>query len=216
MLILALTAAIAILVRYACSYFFLLDDFMVAHEASRTVADLASSPVYNFYRPAGYLWGKALFEIFGWDHPAGHSALTMVVHAACAFLVMALARRSGVRGQAAWLAGALFLLSPWGTEAFLYLSGGFDLVATAGLLVCVVAGLSIVPKSVNRDVPADKSPLRRTTAIAAAGVTGAVIALFAKETGVVAAAMVAFAVVCLDEPRALLSTRAVVYVVLLW
>jgi hypothetical protein len=203
---------VAVCAFYAVSYFFLLDDFMVLHEAPRTVADLASSTVYNFYRPAGYLWGKGLFTLFGWEHPAGYITITMLVHAVCALLVLAVARRAGVPEGAAGLAGALFLVSPWGTEPFLWLSGGFDLVATSGLLVCLLAGLSVLPKTADRGGP-DSATVPWVNA--GVGLIGAVLALFAKETGVLAAPLFVFAVVCLRGPRALLNRHAALYLALL-
>src|ERR1019366_10234774 len=51
----------------------------------------------------------------------GYHALNILLHVACAWLVVLLARRLAIPG--AWLAGAVFALHPAGVEAGAWVSG---------------------------------------------------------------------------------------------
>jgi hypothetical protein len=85
-----------IFVVHGVSYF-LLDDFIIVGKVtSRSVWQLLSEPLFNFYRPVADLWLKALFAVFGWDHPAGYIVMSMALHAACALFVRALACLCGL------------------------------------------------------------------------------------------------------------------------
>lgn len=206
----ATTAAAAIFIANAVPYFFLLDDLIITAQVSAQSAwQLLSQPQFNFYRPIADLWLKGLFAAFGWEHPAGFVAMSMLLHGACAMLVRVLARRCGLDRTASIFAGVLFLLSPWATEPILWPAASCDSLPTLGLLGTVVAALSLVRETrpgadAGRAAPSAWTPFTLGTA-------SAVWALLSKEIGVLAPALVILALACVRGPRALRQRRAVSY-----
>jgi hypothetical protein len=138
----AVAAGLIVLGSHAAAYFFLFDDFALVGQASRwPLHDVLATPLFGFYRPALFLVVRIVYGVFGWQLPQGYAFLVVGLHALNAFLVGRLARRIA-GGAASWMAGALFLLSPWSAEAFFWLSGGFDVLATSASLIALLAGLA--------------------------------------------------------------------------
>jgi hypothetical protein len=136
---LTLVIAAAAFVQYARRYFFLFDDFALVHIArSETVSRIVSQPLIGFYRPLPFwvLRGEAL--AFSWDSPSAYIAVSLLLHAANAALCFLLTRTFNPPRFAPALAACLFLMSPWATEAFLWVSGRFDVMATFGTLVALL------------------------------------------------------------------------------
>jgi hypothetical protein len=205
-----------LLARYAYHYFFLYDDFGLFFVADTTpLAKILTTPLIGFYRPLPFVLLKAEMGVFGWNAPAALAACLLAVHAANATLLALLTRdllrpQSGERkqtvereqtaeppsisggseatgGKPALLAFALFLISPWATEGFLWASGVFDVVATFGVLLAVLGAR------------------RATTAGVGMAAIGAAIAVFSKESGVMVPALVLIAMV-IDRPIGRLKT----------
>ncbi len=200
-------AALAVVfVAHVRAYFFLLDDFVIIGEVtSHSAAALLSHPLFNFYRPVEHLWVKLLYRLFGWSLPGGYIALSLVLHIACAILVAAFVRLCTRDRRAALIAATLFLISPWGTEPFFWMSGGFDLIATAGLLAALVLGLAGL----------DAARTRLAAVLFACGVAAASVAMLAKEIGVLAPALFAATVVFGRGPRTMATARASGYTAML-
>jgi hypothetical protein len=171
------TVALALWARHAIGYFFLFDDFAIVGQATQYSLDqIVTTPLLFFYRPFVFLFVRLEAVAFGWAHPAGYLLVNLLVHAGNAALVAALAwRLFGSRAGAA-TAGALFLLSTWSSEAVFWMSGAFDLWATAGTLVV----LNVIVRTAVAD-PARAWPA--SVAIPLVVLAGAV-ALFAKESAV--------------------------------
>jgi hypothetical protein len=201
---LLLSAAVAgvavVLVAHVRAYFFLLDDFVILGEVSRrsTTAILAT-PLFQFYRPAGLLWLKFLRVPFAWNVPGGYAACSAVLHVGCAALVATFARQCGLTVRSALVAGTLFLLSPWGTEPYLWVSGSYDLLATLGVLATLVLGLHVVDGQ------------RHWRAAFVTGTVTAAAALLAKEIGVLTPVLFVVAVVLVRGWTAFRSARALTF-----
>ena len=166
----AAAAAFVILARHAAGYFFLFDDFALNGQASRwPLHDLLATPLFGFYRPGEFLWVRGAHAAFGWHTPAGYAAATLLLHAVNAALVGRLARRLAGDATAAWVAGALFALSPWSAEAMFWMSAGFDVLSTSGALVALLAGLAACDPARSR---------RAGAALVAVCAAGTIVALF--------------------------------------
>lgn len=187
---------------YIRSYFFLYDDFAVLGEASiRPPGDLLQQPRFDFYRPAVFLLAQAQFVAFGWSHPGAYIAGALALHAVCAGLVYVLVRRLQQDRSTSLLAAAFFLMSPWATEPYLWFSGLFDRLATAGALASLALGIAVL-----------EAP-NRTRALMAGflGCLAASIALLAKEIGVIIPALFAATIVLACGPRKAVRTRPILY-----
>jgi hypothetical protein len=207
----ALGAALVVLGRAVLGYFFLFDDFALVGAASLQPLDaLLSSPLIGFYRPAGFalLWLGA--RGFGWETPAGFLGISILIHAINALLCFGLARALAFDRLSAAFAGLLFLLSPWATEGFLWVSGSFDLLATCGVLSSMLCLQRFAIAGARR-----RSTIARVLLIAGT-LLSAIVALFAKESAIVlpAFALVWAFVPTEPEERVGLSRR-IVWAVLL-
>jgi hypothetical protein len=187
----AAAVLIAILLFHVRSYFFLLDDFIILGEAqARGASGLLSAPLFNFYRPAGPLWLLSLQSVFGWTYPAGYAAAAALLHVACALLVAAWARTLTADRSLALVAGTLFLVSAWATEPYLWVSGVYDLLATIGL----VCALTLAVRAIDQPPP-------RGVVLGAGAIACALVAMLAKEIGVLAPVLFALTLL-LTRPRA--------------
>jgi hypothetical protein len=86
-------------------------------------------------------WG--LYELPG--GAAVHHALSLVVHAACAWMVARLARRGSGSEEVGWMAGALFVCFPLFTEPVIWLSAAPDLWACLLALAALDATFPLPP-----------------------------------------------------------------------
>jgi hypothetical protein len=200
-------AALAVIfVAHVRAYFFLLDDFVILGEVtSRPVRVLLGQPLFNFYRPAEHLWVKALFVLFGWTRPGGYVAMSLALHAVCSLLTALFARLCARDARTGLIAGTLFLISPWASEPYFWMSGGFDLIATAGLLTALTLGLAGL----------DARTPGAAAASFAGGAVAATVAMLAKEIGVLAPVVFAATVVLTRGPRALLKPRGMLFTLVL-
>lgn len=137
------TSAIFIdLIRYSTQYIFLFDDFALVGQAGQVdLRHIWTSPLFGFYRPLVFSVVKAEVLLFGWQHPAGYLLVGLAIHVGNALLVWRLASLVLRTPGAALVAAATFVASPWATEAFLWISGRFDLVATSCVLVALLGSL---------------------------------------------------------------------------
>jgi hypothetical protein len=189
----ALAAAAGVRVVHAVGYFFLFDDFALNGQASGfPLRDLVATPLFGFYRPGYFLVTRAAHAVFGWHTPAGYAALVLALHAANTAMVAALARRLFDGNASSYAAAALFFLSPWSAEAVFWVSGGFDVLATFGVLVGAWASLAFAETG------------RRGLLVAVAA--GTVIALLSKESAVVMAGVTAL--LLLENPASAAVRRA--------
>jgi len=195
---LAFVIAAAAFVQYARRYFFLFDDFALVHIArSETVSRIVSQPLIGFYRPLPFwvLRGEAL--AFSWDSPSAYVAVSLLLHAANAALCFLLTRTFNPPRFAPALAACLFLLSPWATEAFLWLSGRFDVLATLGTLTALL-GVRLAVADARVQPPGRRAGLALVCAFALA-LGGALCGLFSKEHAIVLPALAVLAAAA-DRP----------------
>jgi hypothetical protein len=126
-----LTLAMAF--RHVVRYFFLSDDFgLVGLASTAPLRQMFGTPMFSFYRPVAFLLARGEFAAFGWNAPAGYAFVSVFLHATNSGLLIALARRLGLARFSSYLAGGLFLSSPWAAESYLWLACQFDLIATCG------------------------------------------------------------------------------------
>jgi hypothetical protein len=178
---------------HAAGYFFLFDDYALLAQATRTpVGEIASTPLFGFYRPFVFLATRLEGAVFGWGQPAGHAAANVLLHALNAALVALLARRLLASTGAAAAAGLLFLASPWSAEAVFWMSGRFDLWAAFGVL----AALAVAVHAAGGD------PRRRLSMGAAVPLVAiaTAAALFSKESSVVLALLLPLTVAAAGGP----------------
>lgn len=134
----AVSLWLALAARHAFGYFLLADDHaLVAEGAGSTLATIVRTPMFGVYRPLGFVVAHVA-GAFSPTH-AGWSAVVLAMHAANAALLGALALRLGYGTGIAAFSAVLFLWSPWGSEAYLWFSGVFDVGATMGVLMAAVA-----------------------------------------------------------------------------
>jgi hypothetical protein len=132
--------ATILIAGYARLYFFLFDDTaLVATAIDTPAAAMFSLPLIGFYRPMTFLLLKLQASMFGWHDPAGYAAVAVLVHAASVVAFHALLGRFGLDRLARGIAAALFLASPWATEATFWLSSAFDLYAVFLSLLSLLA-----------------------------------------------------------------------------
>lgn len=166
----------------ARQYFFLFDDFaLVGESAHLPLHQLVIHPLFKFYRPVVFLITRASFAMFGWEMPWAHLALSQLVHVGNAALVYRLMVGLRQTPRAAGVGAVLFLFSPWATEAYFWLSGRFDVFSTCGVLIAMLMALRV----------ADAPTAREAWRAGWLGAAGAVLAVFSKETGIVAPVMCA-------------------------
>jgi hypothetical protein len=120
-------------------YFFLFDDFALIDQAGeRSISEIFATPLVGFYRPIVFLFFKILASLFTWKLPTGYAFFLAVIHSLNGIL-LGLVLRSLKLPQIAFLsASGLFLLSPWSSEAFCWLSAQFDSLALLFFLLSVL------------------------------------------------------------------------------
>ena len=190
-LALAVTATVAIFAAHAWCYFFIFDDFaLVGVAAERPLSNLFLEPQFGFFRPLAFVVTKAQYMSAGWSAPWLYSAGSLLIHALNAALVWAYARAQRLPHAGAVLAGVLFLMSPWAGETYFWVSGRFDLLATAGVLGSLLLGLA----SLRTHDPA------RSVAAAICGWLAGAVALLAKESAAVLPVLMAASILAADGP----------------
>ena len=125
----------------------------------------------NYYRPISLIWFRLLDATLGAPGPIWHLG-SILAHLAVTVFVLLLIRRLTGDWKGALLAAGLFAIHPVHTETVAWVSCGFDLLVTAFLVLCVYyyAG--------------KKSPISFVSLLFAA------LAMFTKETGIVAPALI--------------------------
>lgn len=192
----------AVMLPHLTRAFFLYDDFaIVARAPGLGLRQLFSQATEGFFRPlAGYLFGVQ-GRVFGWSRPEGYAAVSLVLHVLNAALVALAVRAACGRWAAACTGFALFLASPWASEALFWTSAQFDLLATAGVLgTCLLATAAL-----------EAGGHQRTLLVAGAVASG-VLALLSKESAVVLPA--AFVAMTMVRPRSANEHRASLVVAL--
>lgn len=193
--VLAAAAAVLLVLRHAVAYAPLFDDFAIFGELPATpLGRILAEPLGGFYRPAGLAFMKVEALLFGLGRPWGLAAGSALLHAANAALLVLLLRRAGHGRAPSRAAGALFLASPWAGEAFFWASAQFDLLATLGVLLALLAVQAALR-------PEGRSALPVLLACGAAG-----LALASKESSVTLAAAGPLALLGL-APRARRAAR---------
>jgi hypothetical protein len=206
---LALAAAFVVLCRAIAGYFFLFDDFaLVGVAMTHPLERLLSEALIGFYRPAGFALFWLSTQFFGWETPAGFLGISIVIHTINALLCFGLARTLAFDRLSAAFAGLIFLLSPWSTEGFLWVSASFDLLATCGVLSSMLC-LQLLAS------PRGHSRIVRVLLIAGT-LLSALVALFAKESAIVLPAFgIVWAIVTAEKGRGLVVSRQIARVVVL-
>ncbi len=149
-------------------YFFLFDDFALLDQAGGTsAAGIFTSPLFGFYRPVVFLIIKALTAVFSWNSPMGYSIALAVLHGLNGMLFGHVLRFLGLSNLTVLFASGLFLLSPWSSEAYSWVSAMFDTTALFFLLLSALAYLRFL--------------LKRSWLCLAVSAAGFLIALLCKE-----------------------------------
>ena len=151
--------------------YFVSDDFDLLHWAVVTsaVEGFVRPPWTTWLRPATDLLWQATEAAFG-QHPMGHHVVNLALHLVNTSLVWSIAWRATASRLASVAAALLFGVHPTACEAVQWLSGRYDLLATAFALSALVF--------------AGESADRRQPRLAVVGFLFAVLALMAKEAAV--------------------------------
>lgn len=167
---------VVLAVIHATQYFFLYDDFALIGEArAHATGAILRESLFGFYRPLLFATAKVESAWFGWHQPAGYLLVSLAWHLLNASLLFTLTRRLGGSTMAAIVAAAVLVISPWAGESYLWFSGRFDLMSTAGVLTAMVATLAV----------ADASTPRARTIWTATAALATFVAAFSKEPGVI-------------------------------
>jgi len=117
------------------------DDFMILHRL-RALADAADvlrffrGEFFEYYRPLGFVSHAADWAIAGQNSRQFHLT-NVLIHTLNAVLVLLIGRALSPRSLAGPLAALLFALHPSNSEAVIWMSARFDLLATAFALAAV-------------------------------------------------------------------------------
>jgi hypothetical protein len=164
-------------VRHCAHYFFLFDDFaLLGQSRAHGIHSIWSSALFGFYRPLPFLLQRGLFVGLGATTAWPYAASALLLHAVNSTLVYTLATRLRLSRESALVAAVLFLLSASSAESYFWLGAVFDRMAVFGTLVAILSGLEFC----------DAATPRRAAPFFAGGLLGACVALFSKETGVLA------------------------------
>jgi hypothetical protein len=125
----------AIRLEFAADDFLILDNLQKL-EGLRHAAAYFEVNFYAYYRPLVFLSYALDWSLWGVD-PAGFHLTSVLLHAINTMLVFALARRVTDATVAA-VAALVFALHPVSQEAVFWVSGRFDLLATAWILGSLV------------------------------------------------------------------------------
>jgi hypothetical protein len=121
----------AIRLEFAADDFLILDNLQ-KHEGLRRAAAYFEVNFYAYYRPLVFLSYALDWSLWGAD-PAGFHLTSVLLHAINTMLVFAVARRV-TDATVAGVAALVFTLHPVSQEAVFWVSGRFDLLATAWIL----------------------------------------------------------------------------------
>lgn len=143
--------ALLIFASHIHGYFFVFDDFfLIAGAQEHEFWAIFDSALIGFYRPLVFALLKIQFIFFGWQHPAGYMAISMMLHLTNALLVGILVKKSLGCAQndsctvEPVLASLIFLLSPWAGEGFFWMSTQFDTFSAAGMLSSLIFSLMAI------------------------------------------------------------------------
>ena len=159
---LSLTAAAGLIVAVTLAIYwpaldtgFVGDDFMILHRL-RALADAADvlrffrGEFFEYYRPLGFVSHAVDWAIAG-QNPRQFHLTNVLIHTVNAVLVLLIGRALSPRSLAGPVAALLFALHPSNSEAVIWMSARFDLLATGFALaavcwmVCAWIGSAWVP-----------------------------------------------------------------------
>lgn len=170
--LLSATLLILILFPTVSGTFFLYDDFaIVGITPGLGLREVFTSGTGGFFRPIAVLLFGVEARLFGWSHPEGYAAVSLILHVLNASLLGLLLHWLGTEREEAAAGFVLFLASPWAGEAIFWKSAQFDLLATTGILGTTLFGLAAL----------ETAGVRRALLFAAILACGA-IALLSKES----------------------------------
>lgn len=117
------------------------DDFMILHRL-RSLADAADvlrffrGEFFEYYRPLGFVSHAVDWAIAG-QNPRQFHFTNVLIHTVNAVLVLLIGRALSPRSHAGPVAALLFALHPSNSEAVIWMSARFDLLATVFALAAV-------------------------------------------------------------------------------
>ncbi len=151
----------------------------------------------KFWRPLWWFSFGADFAIWG-ARPFGFLLTNLLLHAGACVLLALLALRLGLSDRAAIAVGVLFALHPTHHEAVGWIAARCGLLATAGVLGCVLLGLEA----------------RRRPVLALASAAALLLGLLSKESAIVGVPMLVVAVAASRERRwSVLAPPAVLFAI---
>jgi hypothetical protein len=126
---------------------FLGDDFMILHrlrglEHPGNVTRFFRGEFFEYYRPLGFVSHAIDWALAG-QNPREFHRTNLVIHLVNTILVLLIGRASSPRPLVGLLAAALFALHASNSEAVVWMSARFDLLATCfavGALFCMIRG----------------------------------------------------------------------------
>jgi len=138
----------------------------------------------KFWRPMWWLSFAVDFALWG-ARPFGFLLTNLLLHAGACVLLALLALRLGLSDRAAMAVGVLFALHPTHHEAVGWIAARCGLMATAGVLACVLLGLEA----------------RRRPALAVASAAALLFGLLSKESAIVGVPLLVAAMAACGERR---------------
>lgn len=129
-------------------YFFLFDDYVLVHAAiNNSVETIFTSTNYlGFYRPLITFMMAFESKLWHFNNPHGYILVSITLHILNSVLLIFLTRELKFKIHQCLLAASMFLISPWSSETFFWLSCRFDITATLFILLTLIYSLRALRK----------------------------------------------------------------------
>ncbi len=133
---------INIYIPHIKDYFFLYDDYVLVHAAiNNSIKEIFTSTNYlGFYRPLITFFMKSE-SLWQFNNPQGYILVTIALHVINSIVLIYLMKELKFKINQCFFAASIFLVSPWSSETFFWLSCRFDITATLFIMLTLIYSL---------------------------------------------------------------------------
>ena len=131
---------INIYIPHIKDYFFLFDDYVLVHASiNNSIKTIFTSTNYlGFYRPLITFLMKLESNMWQFNNPHGYILVTIILHVINSILLIYLMKELKFKINQCFFAASIFLVSPWSSETFFWLSCRFDITATLFIMLTLI------------------------------------------------------------------------------
>jgi len=129
-------------------YFFLFDDYVSVYAPlSNSIKTIFTTSNYTGnYRPLVAFLMKIETNIWHFDNPHGYILVSIMLHVLNSILLIYLVKELKFKNNEGLLAASIFLVSPWSSETYFWLSCRFDITATLFIMLTLLYSLRALSK----------------------------------------------------------------------